>query len=222
MQIQQVVEERPTYGYRRVTAVLNRQFEKEGRPRVNHKRIHRVMRENELTWRPPERKPVRTHEGKVIVEKSDMRWCSDTFEIWCWDNSIVRVGFSLDCCDREIISWVATTAGINGEMIRDLIAESVDARFGNVERTPHTIEWLSDNGSIYTGATPLPLFEYMTSRIKNSKMIWTDDTPVRMMDKELKKRCRTGQIWVYRGDELNPYVLSVHAVTQKRWTKRAS
>lgn len=45
---------------------------------------------------------MRTHDGKVIVRASDMRWCSDTFEIWCWDNSKVR------------------------------------------------IEWLSDNGSIYT------------------------------------------------------------------------
>lgn len=35
-------------------------------------------------------------------------------------------------------------------MIRDLMAEALELRFGNVEKSPHNIEWLSDNGSVYT------------------------------------------------------------------------
>jgi len=31
----------------------------------------------------------------------------------------VRIAFTLDCCDREAISWVATTGGINSSDIRD-------------------------------------------------------------------------------------------------------
>ena len=62
----------------------------------------------------------------------------------------MRVAFALDCCDREIISHVATTGGITGEMVRDLMIESVEQRFGNVARLPHAVEWLSDNGSCYT------------------------------------------------------------------------
>jgi putative transposase len=147
--IEAVIKERPTYGYRRVTAILNRVLRKEGLPAVNPKRIHRIMREHDMTWEPPVKKPVRTHDGKVIVGASNVRWCSDTLEIWCWDNTKVRVAFVLDCCDREIISWVATTVGINGAMIRDLMAEAVEMRFGQVDKLPHTIEWLSDNGSIY-------------------------------------------------------------------------
>lgn len=59
--------------------------------------------------------------------------------------------FSLDCCDREIMSYVATTAAITGEMVRDLMAESVERRFGAPAlRVPHAIEWLSDNGPPYT------------------------------------------------------------------------
>ena len=60
------------------------------------------------------------------------------------------MAFSLDCCDREIMSYIATTAGISGEMIRDLMAETIEFRFGIVDRLPHRIEWLSDNGSAYT------------------------------------------------------------------------
>lgn len=47
------------------------------------------------------------------------------------------------------MSWVATTGGINGQMIRDLIAESAEARFG-ASGLPHSLQWLTDNGSIYT------------------------------------------------------------------------
>jgi transposase InsO family protein len=63
---------------------------------------------------------------------------------------VVRVAFALDCCDREIISHVATTGGITGEMVRDLMTESVERRFEPAARLPHPAEWLSDNGSCCT------------------------------------------------------------------------
>jgi len=62
----------------------------------------------------------------------------------------VRIAFTLDCCDREAISWVATTGGISSGDIRDLMLESLERRFGLVDRLPKPIEWLSDNGSPYT------------------------------------------------------------------------
>jgi len=48
----------------------------------------------------------------------------------CWNGEIVRVAFALDCHDREVIGWVATTAGISGEMIRDMMVRCVEQRFG--------------------------------------------------------------------------------------------
>jgi transposase InsO family protein len=75
---------------------------------------------------------------------------SDGFEIACWNGQVVRVVFALDCCDREIIVIWPTTGGITGEMVRDLMVESVERRFGPTARLPHGIEWLSDNGSCYT------------------------------------------------------------------------
>jgi putative transposase len=60
----------------------------------------------------------------------------------------VRVAFALDCHDREVISWIATTAGISGEMIRDMMVRSVEQRFGTL-RAPHPVQWLTDNGSIF-------------------------------------------------------------------------
>jgi transposase InsO family protein len=45
-----------------------------------------------------------------------------------------RVAFALDCCDREAISFVATTSGITGEDVRDLMVAAVEHRFERAAR----------------------------------------------------------------------------------------
>jgi putative transposase len=89
------------------------------------------------------------HDGRVAVDQSDTRWCSDGFEIGCDNGERVRIAFALDCCGREAISWVATTGGLDGGDIRDLMVQSIERRFGTVDRLPSPIECLSDNGSPY-------------------------------------------------------------------------
>ena len=90
------------------------------------------------------------HDGKIAVAQSNLRWCSDGFEIACDNAEKVRVAFALDCCDREAMGHVATTEGIKGEDVRDLMVTAVEQRFGRVNHLPTIIEWLSDNGSCYT------------------------------------------------------------------------
>lgn len=150
--IRQICDQRPSNGYRRVTAHLNRYLKVNtlSLTQVNHKRIYRIMRQNDLLLtRSEPRQNDRTHEGKVIVPSSNMRWCSDGFEIKCWNGEKVRVIFSLDCCDREIMSYTATTTGISSEMVCDVLVESMERHFGTVNHLPQTIEWLTDNGSCY-------------------------------------------------------------------------
>lgn len=148
--IREIVDVRSTYGYPRTTALLNKKLAVLGRPRVNEKRVYRIMAMNSLLLQKHTGRPTRTHDGEIITLKSNTRWCSDVFAIICWNAEIVWVAFSLDCCDREVMSYIATTAGISGEMIRDLMAETIESRFGLVDRLPHRIEWLTDNGSAYT------------------------------------------------------------------------
>ena len=140
----------PSYGYRRAWEMVNRQRDLVRRQRVNHKRVYRVMRENRLLLRRHTGRPVdtRSHDGRIAVDESNRRWCSDGFEIACDNRERVRVAFALDCCDREAMSWVATTGGITGDMVRDLMVEAVEARFDD-ERPKQPIEWLTDNGSPY-------------------------------------------------------------------------
>ena len=144
-----LVDERPTYGYRRIAALVNRERLKTGLARINHKRAYRLMSQNGLLLqRYTGKPPGRAHEGKIITIRPNLRWTSDGFEIACWNSQIVRVAFALDTCDREVMAWCATTGGISGEMIRDLMLESVERRFGS-SLTPHPVQWLSDNGSCY-------------------------------------------------------------------------
>ncbi len=60
----------------------------------------------------------------------------------------LRVTFALDCCDREAISWVATTGGHSGDVVRDVMLAAVEQRFGATQAA-QPIEWLTDNGSAY-------------------------------------------------------------------------
>jgi putative transposase len=148
--IREIVDQRPTYGYRRVTALLNRARRSDGDRPVNHKRVYRLMcRANLLLQQHTGLRPMRRHEGTVIAPSSNQRWASDVMEIGCWNSEVVRVAFTIDTHDREIIAWIASTSGISGEMVRDLMLDCVERRF-NALRAPHPVQWLADNGSAYT------------------------------------------------------------------------
>ena len=146
-EIKAVVADLPTYGYRRVHAILRRRALAEGRPPPNHTRAYRVMKEHGLLLQRHAGGVERRHDGRIAVAQSDLRWGSDAFEVGCENGERVRVAFALDCCDREAMSYVATTGGIGGEEVRDLMVAAVEHRFGRVNRLPRPIEWLTANGS---------------------------------------------------------------------------
>ncbi|MDZ3896850.1 IS3 family transposase [Escherichia coli] len=150
LRIHHVIGELPTYGYRRVWALLRRQAELDGMPAINAKRVYRIMRQNALllerkTAVPPSK---RAHTGKVAVKESNQRWCSDGFEFRCDNGEKLRVTFALDCCDREALHWAVTTGGFNSETVQDVMLGAVERRFGN-ELPASPVEWLTDNGSCY-------------------------------------------------------------------------
>src|SRR5436190_21304250 len=122
--------ELPTYGYRRVHAILKRQALAAGLKPPNHKRIYRAMKVHGLLLDRHAGGIERRHDGRIAVDERNRRWCSDGFEIGCDNGERVRVAFALDCCDREAMSFLATTGGIAGEDVRDLMVAAVEYRFG--------------------------------------------------------------------------------------------
>jgi transposase-like protein len=100
-----LVAERPTYGYRRITALINRKLKEDGAAPVNRKRVYRLMQVHNLLLTPAAAEWVDpVHDGKVIVMRSNLRWCSDGFEFACWNGDIVRGAFVIDAHDRDILA----------------------------------------------------------------------------------------------------------------------
>jgi putative transposase len=147
-EILKILKFRPTYGYKRITAILNKERLCLGFPAYNKKRIHRVMELNGLLL--SNRKKVREHQktGKIETLLSNTRWCSDGFEVHAYNGEKVFVAFSLDCHDREAISYVANARPLLATDIQDLMIMSVEKRFNKI-KAPREIQWLSDRGSIY-------------------------------------------------------------------------
>ena len=98
----------------------------------------------------PKTQRIRTHKptGKVMTLYSNIRWCSDCFEIECFNGEKLYVAFTLDCCDRNIISFIVKKEPILAVDIQQIMIEAVEVRYAK-PRASRQVEFLSDRGSIY-------------------------------------------------------------------------
>jgi transposase InsO family protein len=108
--IEAVIRQFPTYGYRRITAQLRR----EGLDEVNHKRVLRVMRENDLIRR---KKRVQTttqsnhtygrYPNLVLnlnIDHPDQVWCADITYIHLGTH-YVYLAILMDVFTRSLRGW---------------------------------------------------------------------------------------------------------------------
>ena len=146
LQLKAVLRDRGSYGYRRATVLVNREFG----AGYNRKRIQRVMRLTGLSLAVHRRsRNGRAHRGRVMMPGTNQRWCSDKLSIVCWNGELIEVMFVLDCHDREVIAFVAENRPLDGVDVRRMLRRSVFARFGNA-RPEEPIQWLTDNEGIFT------------------------------------------------------------------------
>jgi transposase InsO family protein len=93
--IRRLVDQRPTYGYRRIAALLKRERRSAGQDPVNVKRVYRLMKKHGLLLeRHTGRRSPRDHDGQVIAIRSNIRWCSDALEFTA-DSDDPGQGFQL-------------------------------------------------------------------------------------------------------------------------------
>lgn len=142
--IRPIIKDRPTYGYKRVAAMVSKATGK----KHNKKKIYRVMKINGLLLPKAATSRSSAKTGKVMTLHSNTRWCSDAFEIKCFNGEKVFVVFSLDTCDREIISYVQSPNPLTSDDIESLMIMSIESRFNSL-KAPRSIQFLSDRGSIY-------------------------------------------------------------------------
>lgn len=68
-----IIDSRPTYGYRRITALLNCELRAQGLSTVNAKRVLRIMRAHGMTLTAyTAQRPGRTHDGVVVALRSNV------------------------------------------------------------------------------------------------------------------------------------------------------
>jgi len=60
-----------------------------------------------------------------------------------------------------------------------------------------------------------PLADLMRQRVLQSKVIHTDDTPVKVQDRN-RTQTRTGRFWVYLGDQTQPYTAFAYTPSRSR------
>jgi putative transposase len=116
--VKAVIAELPTYGYRRVHAILKRQALAAGLKPANHKRVYRVIKVRGLLLDRHAGGVERRHDGRIAVDERNRRWGFDDFEIGCDNGERVRVAFALDCCDREAHPAIRTPTERGGRWRR--------------------------------------------------------------------------------------------------------
>lgn len=63
-----------------------------------------MARESLLPERSGFGRPERNPKGKVVMMRSNLRWCSDGLEVPCWNGDVIRLAILIDAPDREIIA----------------------------------------------------------------------------------------------------------------------
>ena len=155
--MQKIALEFSKYGYRRITKSLHRQGEQ-----VNHKRVYRIMKENNLLVRRKKFRPVTTQSGHglavylnlakdLVVTKLNQLWVSDITYIY------LPLGFAylaaiLDIFSRKCIGW-CLGKNIDAQLTLDALNMAVDARqhIGFDETVHHSDRGVQYASQVYTG-----------------------------------------------------------------------
>ncbi len=146
--IREICAEFPRYGYRRVTAQLKAEGE-----RVNHKRVARIMREQDLRVRPTRRFVVTTdsdHDGPIFADLAKGLAPTGPDQLWVADLTYIRIlaGFAymaviLDAWSRRVVGW-AISRRIDADLALAALEAAIAAR-----RPPPGCIHHSDRGSQY-------------------------------------------------------------------------
>ena len=142
--IRRLIRKHPTFGYRRLWAMLRRS----GIP-VNRKTVYRVLKSNGwfVTQRVRTPRP-RAAGRRSAVATSNTRWAMDLTHIHCGRDGWGHLAAVIDCHDREIVGYEFALRGRAHEAERALESACI-ARFGTLRPTGITPTVRSDNGLIF-------------------------------------------------------------------------
>jgi putative transposase len=143
--MRELIELHPTYGYRRIWALLR--FG-DGRA-VNRKKVYRLMQTQGwmIHHRSVAPKP-RVRRKKSVASRSNERWALDATHIDCGQDGWGHLIAVIDCYDRAILGWEFALRGRANEAERALEMACL-ARFGTLRPQGEVPLIRSDNGLIF-------------------------------------------------------------------------
>ena len=138
--VKAVIETFPSYGYRRIAAVLG----------WNRKVVQRICRLKgwQLRKRAKGHRP-RARSMPSVTANSNERWSTDLAMLWCGRDRWCHVALVIDCCDRELIGWRLAKHG-NAKTAEAALEEALIHRFGHLGRVPAPLVLRSDNGLVFS------------------------------------------------------------------------
>lgn len=144
-QIKAVIAEFPTYGYRRVCAILRKREQRA----INRKKVYRLMRQKRwlITQRETTPRP-RVQKKRSRTEQSNERWAMDITHVDCGADGWGHLTAVIDCHDRELVGVEFALRGRAQEAERALEMACL-ARFGTVRPNGATPVVRSDNGLVF-------------------------------------------------------------------------
>ena len=144
-QLQQLIQQYPTFGYRRLWALLRY---RDGLT-VNRKAVYRALRIKPWLVHQRARKPrPRAQRLRSRTLQSNQRWAMDVTHIPCGQDGWGHLTAVIDCHDRELIGYEFALRGRAKEAERALETACL-ARFGTLRPVGKTPLVRSDNGLIF-------------------------------------------------------------------------
>ena len=143
--IEKVALEYPSYGVRRITAMLHRSG-----IITNRKKVYRLMKLANLVRKRSVRKHVIMKRIFTVPERPDQLWQQDITYIWCGHDGWCYLFSILDCYTREWLAYTFSTYCGTDEAIRTLEMAILE-RFPDRSIPLHSsLATRSDGGSQYT------------------------------------------------------------------------
>ena len=143
VEVRKVIEAHPTYGVRRITAMVRRNVS----AAVNRKKIHRIIKINgwQVAQKPRGQRP-RAKGWVSRAEKPNQRWAIDVTHVLCGTDGWCHLTAIIDCCDRSIVGWRLSRSGI-AKIAAGALEDGLRARW--ISKGSPELMLRSDNGLVF-------------------------------------------------------------------------
>lgn len=138
--VKALIERFPTYGYRRLAALLGE----------NRKPIQRILQAKgwQVRKRPQGHRP-RAKALPSVAAAPNQRWATDLAMIWCGRDRWCHLALVIDCGSRELLGWRLSRRG-HAATAEAALEEALVTRFGYLGRVRAPLALRSDNSLVFT------------------------------------------------------------------------